>query len=857
MTLNAMTFQGGPGQSSHKEIDVHSADLKAEKGSAPLGPFLRAIREANDESPNRIDENIAEISKGLRAFGHYLKNDLLIDFSPLIPIEVEGKQQLYFNSKALGRDLALFGIMLGGSLVSWFCSRQPVSGGNVPVPTPDSGNNNNSDCGAIITAMNGLATQIGAESFSVIGVDVTHIDSVEEITPDIRQACFIPGAANIEIAAQLDNFTIVSFIAPDGDQDGGLRPVIGVVDRGAAGADGVAPMMLVDATDSGLSVGRNSAGELTVGLDQACLDGNGVKGCSQAVMELVAQDDDLNAFAVNVLGQVALGPVLLSADQVGRLAGGGDILGMAYAQKDKEAALSSFDQQAGMQADLAAISGSSGNVGGEPGEAFAPGVEVMQKINDQGFWVVADNGQLNVDMDHTQVVNATDSIFWNQDPREILELQKSADGKAMVFVENGINFVVFSKGEIKQKQIIAAPAIFGENLELSTLIVKDVNQIPEGLRQGLDLQLGTTVLAVVNKNTGEVMQLIPSIFDFNDEVTLASIGEGQLILTVNNDGGEQKFQMQTVATDGWAESLLPQGVKEKFDQARIDPTDIENAEIKPDGLHITPESGEVIVLNNADLEKNIYLTQDNVLQYRDIDDKNVVYTFNKATRKLEVEPIKDYSICKIEKFYDCVVPYEDLVNGDYLRWLKTLSKPFDQTKIKDVPFVIHDRPQSIVPGETEIIYDTSTGPNFADPSSAPFRRDVTSGVVYYYHNGVQSFGILKPIEFYDKNDPDNNKWVITVDSRYYGDIENLDPRSERFTININIWKQWMRITPISTNFRAPTGLRDPLAMSTFERYPDMTARFERFVAGNVSALSGPGIILLAGENVKSTDNTYK
>src|SRR3989338_4954408 len=674
--------------SSEKEFDARLPEMKAKKGTLPPGPFVRAIKEVSNKSPTVIEDNLRYLAEGLKGIKGYFKNDFLIDFLPIIPIEVEGKQQLYFNSKALGRDLALLTIMTAGALATVFCSRQSSGGGQVPVPTPDSGNNNNSDCGAIITAMNGLATQIGAESFSVIGVDVTHIDSVEEITPDIRQSCFIPGAANIEIAAQLDNFTIVSFIAPDGDQDGGLRPVIGVVDRGAAGADGVAPMMLVDATDSGLSVGRNSAGELTVGLDQACLDGNGVKGCSQAVMELVAQDDDLNAFAVNVLGQVALGPVLLSADQVGQLAGGGDILGMAYAQKDKEAALSSFDQQAGMQADLTAIAGYTGDIGSESGEPFAPGAEVMQKINEQGFWVVTDNGQLNVDMDHMQVVNATESIFWNQDRREILELQKSADGKAMVFVENGINFVVFSKGEIKQKQIIAAPAIFGDNLELSTLIVKDVNQIPEGLRQGLDLRLGTTVLAVVNKNTGEVMQIIPSIFDFNDEVTLASIGEGQLILTVNNDGGEQKFQMQTVATDGWAESLLPQQVKEKFEQAGISLTDMTNAELKPDGLHITLDGEKTIdvkteELNNFLNHKNyVTLEEEHFLPvWNDKTKESFIYTFDKESKVWSLSETLEPLELSTDLNNIGACTYKDVISGHLVESLKTLEITFPENAI--------------------------------------------------------------------------------------------------------------------------------------------------------------------------------
>ena len=80
------------------------------------------------------------------------------------------------------------------------------------------------------------------------------------------------------------------------------------------------------------------------------------------------------------------------------------------------------------------------------------------------------------------------------------------------------------------------------------------------------------------------------------------------------------------------ESLLPQEVKEKFEQAGIDLTDMTNAKYNKDGLHITLESDEVIVLTNAELEKNIYLGQDNVLQYRDEANQNVLYAFDKETQ---------------------------------------------------------------------------------------------------------------------------------------------------------------------------------------------------------------------------------
>ena len=97
--------------------------------------------------------------------------------------------------------------------------------------------------------------------------------------------------------------------------------------------------------------------------------------------------------------------------------------------------------------------------------------------------------------------------------------------------------------------------------------------------------------------------------------------------------GAGKALFAPIQVDIKPESLLPQEVKEKFELAGIDLKDMTNAKYDKDGLHITLESGEVVDLSKEDLEKNIYLGQDNVLQYRDETNQNVIYAFDKESGK--------------------------------------------------------------------------------------------------------------------------------------------------------------------------------------------------------------------------------
>lgn len=215
---------------------------------------------------------------------------------------------------------------------------------------------------------------------------------------------------------------------------------------------------------------------------------------------------------------------------------------------------------------------------------------------------------------------------------------------------------------------------------------------------------------------------------------------------------------------------------------------------------------------------------------------------NAAQVKFETptpEP-KEYSICNLENFRDCPIPAEDLLDGSYLRWLYTLSKPFPSDVITNIPMEIvrvdfHD---------AFITYDIDTAPNFVGAGDRkPFRRLVTSGHVIYEGNEY----IVVPVEYYDKNQPEQSQWVITVMALR----SKTGPIPEQYVRqHINTMSKQMNVTPISTE---ATGVRtmqtldapDPLVTQTFTRYKDMMTRFRKFASGeDTAALSQPGIILL-------------
>ena len=195
--------------------------------------------------------------------------------------------------------------------------------------------------------------------------------------------------------------------------------------------------------------------------------------------------------------------------------------------------------------------------------------------------------------------------------------------------------------------------------------------------------------------------------------------------------------------------------------------------------------------------------------------------------------VKQFPICQIENFRDCPITVDDLFNGNYLAWLNTLSKPFDQAKIKQVPM-------EVVFGNI-ITYNTKTAPNFRDPATAPFRRDVTAG--YASYQGIDY--IVMPVEYFDPKHPDKNQWVITVDSTYYPGHDQKEI-NQRIPFAIAGWRKGMKITAIlNTDIMLGNSTEDPLVKKTFDNNLDMAERFNKFMSGeDMGALSKPGIVLL-------------
>ena len=187
--------------------------------------------------------------------------------------------------------------------------------------------------------------------------------------------------------------------------------------------------------------------------------------------------------------------------------------------------------------------------------------------------------------------------------------------------------------------------------------------------------------------------------------------------------------------------------------------------------------------------------------------------------------VKQFPICQIENFRDCPITVDDLFNGEYHRWLKTLSKPFDPAKLKWVPMQLINGP-----GLPVIGYDTNTAPNYRDRSTAPFRRNITSGITTYQGSDY----LIIPIEYADPQDPGNpekNVWVIGV-------MPIIIKANEQLVVNV--WKNKMNIAPIVTSdtYWSGDGRQVSLITKSFAQDPKMAEHFQNFLAGNVNALDG-------------------
>jgi hypothetical protein len=147
-----------------------------------------------------------------------------------------------------------------------------------------------------------------------------------------------------------------------------------------------------------------------------------------------------------------------------------------------------------------------------------------------------------------------------------------------------------------------------------------------------------------------------------------------------------------VATETPQPQISPE-VQAKFDQAGIKLEDL--GTVKNDGLHITLESGDVVI-SFEDLNKNSYLGQENIFQYRDSKNTKVLYAFDPETKKFleRSQSIQDSNVDE-EKFIQAE-SFDDL--PEIFRREKLFMIPFDAENTyfpeSDDIYANYDTPES-------------------------------------------------------------------------------------------------------------------------------------------------------------------
>lgn len=212
---------------------------------------------------------------------------------------------------------------------------------------------------------------------------------------------------------------------------------------------------------------------------------------------------------------------------------------------------------------------------------------------------------------------------------------------------------------------------------------------------------------------------------------------------------------------------------------------------------------------------------------------NVSPTPTKGPDVTATPEVAQFNVCAIENYKNCEISVESLLNGEYKKWLESLPPTqFDPNNINDVA-LMHT-------SDGRVYYYTKSAPNFTGPNEGkePFNRDRTHAFVNYNGN----LYIVMPIEYFDRNHPEKNQWVITVNN-----ITGLS--QAQIDENIKIWKEEMNVTAwvdSSTSFFNPNP--DPLVTLTLQKYPNLAELVDKFsdtkAWGDKTALDLEGLILL-------------
>ena len=217
----------------------------------------------------------------------------------------------------------------------------------------------------------------------------------------------------------------------------------------------------------------------------------------------------------------------------------------------------------------------------------------------------------------------------------------------------------------------------------------------------------------------------------------------------------------------------------------------------------------------------------------------------------EVKPEYTYTVTpEIENFNspEAYVPFEDLLDGTYWNWLNdemvpVIAKKFEERedKIKYVDL----KTIGTIRG-TAIIYDGSTVPNYDDPETAPFIRDATFATTSIEQDDGSILNYYVLSTFYRDQETHEVYPVISVVPIYNeGAIEWANDCFENYmNIPVIIYTEEKGGASRRVIMSEET---DPLVSQFYDRLDEeeLTERINRFLEGDVSALSGPDMVFLS------------
>ncbi|MCE9644724.1 MAG: hypothetical protein K8S20_01900 [Chloroflexi bacterium] len=278
------------------------------------------------------------------------------------------------------------------------------------------------------------------------------------------------------------------------------------------------------------------------------------------------------------------------------------------------------------------------------------------------------------------------------------------------------------------------------------------------------------------------------------------------------------FLQEQIADSGNRFALLPDGT--------IQETTLEGIKIIP-GISVDNEgqirlmvNGEEVVLSLADMNLN------------EIDGIKIKgFTYDEHTNewaKTKFQVNDDY-----KNFLECYVPPEAILDKSYVEYLKTLDWPdFDLASLKFQVMVKAGNNNQY----ENLTYDFYTAPNYPDPKTRPFQRKVFCHTIYN-----ETFYGVVPTRYYSNGvNPQDYPWVIGL--IYLGPVGEGESSVAGKQSFMNTYVEEMNFPVYKmTNLLFPPGftpIPDPLPTAIFEKYPDMQARFDAFIAGDPTSLDG-------------------